>query len=117
MGTQADALFASMLTKLFNKRIEEGVYPDRLKLARVIPIFKGGNQNETTSYRPISILSQINRIFEKLLRDRLYDFLGKKIYKKQFGFQPKHSTEQPILDLKEHIFKNCSKIKSTVSWH
>ena len=105
----AAALFASMLTKLFNKCIEEGVYPDSLKLARVTPVFKGGNKNETTSYRPISILSQINRIFEKLLRDRLFNFLGKKIYKKQFGFQPKHSTEQPILDLKEHILKNCSK--------
>ena len=101
-------LFAPILTKLFNKCIEEGVYPDSLKLARVTPVFKGGNQNETTSYRPISILTQINRVFEKLLRDRLYSFLGKKIYKKQFGFQPKHSTEQPILDLKEHIFKNCS---------
>ena len=102
-------LFVPILTKIFNKCLEEGVYPDSLKLARVIPIFKGGNQNVTTSYRPISILSQINRIFEKLLRDRLYDFLGKKIYKKQFGFQPKHSTEQPVLDLKEHILKNCSK--------
>ena len=43
------------------------------------------------------------------MRDRLYNFLGKKIYKKQFGFQPKHSTEQPVLDLKEHITENCSK--------
>ena len=87
------------------------VYPDSLKLARVTPVFKGGNnnKNETTSYRPISILTQINRIFEKLLRDRLYSFLGKRIYKKQFGFQPKHSTEQPILDLKEHLLEKCSK--------
>ena len=46
----AAALFASMLTKLFNKCIEEGVYPDSLKLARVTPVFKGGNKNETTSY-------------------------------------------------------------------
>ena len=43
-------LFVPILTKIFNKCIEEGVYPDSLKLARVIPIFKGGNQNETTSY-------------------------------------------------------------------
>ena len=57
----------------------------------------------------ISILSYFNLIFEKLLRDRLFDFLGKKIYKKQFGFLPKHSTEQPVLDLKEHILENCSK--------
>ena len=102
-------IIVPILTKLFNICIEKGVYPDSLKLARVMPIFKGGNQNETTSYRPISILTQINRVFEKLLRDRLFDFLGKKIYKKQFGFQPKHSTEQPILDLKEHILQNCSK--------
>ena len=77
-----------------------------------IPPQKGkNNKNETTSYRPISILTQINRIFEKLLRDRLHNFLGNKIYKRQFGFQPKHSTEQPILDLKENILENCSKKK------
>ena len=101
--------FVPLLTKLFNVCINEGIYPDSLKLARVVPVFKDGNKNDVTSYRPISILSQFNRIFEKLLRDRLYNFLGKKIYKKQFGFQPKHSTEQPVLDLKEHIIENCSK--------
>ena len=102
----ASSIIVPILTKIFNKCIAEGVYPDSLKIARVTPIFKGGNnkKNETTSYRPISILTQINRIFEKLLRDRLYEFLGKRIYKKQFGFQPKHSTEQPVLDLKRNIF-------------
>ena len=107
----AKALIVPILTKIFNKCICEGVYPDALKLARVTPVYKEGNtnKNETTSYRPISILTQVNRIFEKLLRDRLYSFLGKQIYHKQFGFQPKHSTEQPILDLKEHILENCSK--------
>ena len=44
-----------------------------------------------------------------MLKDRLYSFLKNKLYKKQFGFQPKHFTEQPVLDLKEHILKNCSK--------
>ena len=81
----------------------------QIALCVVIPVFKGGNKNLTTSYRPISILSQINRIFEKLLRDRLFKFLGKKIYQKQFGFLPKNSTEQPVLDLKEHILDNCNK--------
>jgi hypothetical protein len=60
-------------------------------------------------YRPVSILSQINRIFEKLLRNRLYDFIKDKLYRKQFGFRPKNSTEHPVLDLKEHILENCSK--------
>ena len=39
----------------------------------------------------------------------MYNFLENKLYEKQFGFRPKHSTEHPILDLKEHILKNCSK--------
>ena len=104
-----EPVFVPILTKLFNKCIDLGVYPDCFKVARVVPIFKGGNKNTVTTYRPISILTQFNRIFEKLLKDRLYKFLGKKIYKKQFGFQPKHSTEQPVLDLKEHITENCSK--------
>ena len=104
-----EALFIPILTKLFNKCAETGIYPDCFKIARVTPIFKGGNKNTVTTYKPISILTQFNRIFEKLLKERLYSFLGSKLYKKQFGFQPKHSTEQPVLDLKEHITGNCSK--------
>ena len=103
------AIFIPILTKIFNKCIDEGIYPDSLKIARVTPVFKGGDKNDTSSYRPISILTQFNRIFEKLLRDRLFNFLEKKIYKRQFGFLPKRSTEQPVLDLKEHILENCSK--------
>ena len=89
-----EEIFIPIITHIFNKCLSTGIYPDDLKLARVIPVFKGGSKNAVTTYRPISILTQFNRIFEKLLKDRLYNFLGKKIYKKQFGFQPKHSTEQ-----------------------
>ena len=105
----AEPVFTPILTKVFNKSMAAGIYPDCLKIARVTPVFKGGNKNDTSSYRPISILSQFNRIFEKLLRDRLYKFIENKLYEKQFGFRPKHATEHPILDLKEHILKNCSK--------
>ena len=102
-------LIVPLLTNILNKCMVAGIYPDSLKIARVIPIFKGGNKNDTSSYRPISILTQINRIFEKLLRDRLYEFFKDKLYHKQFGFRPENSTEHPVLDLKENIFENCSK--------
>ena len=98
-----------LLTKLLNKCLVSGIYPDSLKIARVIPIFKGGIKNLIPSYRPISILTQINRIFEKIIRDSLYDFIKDKLYRKQFGFRPKNSTEHPVLDLKENILENCSK--------
>ena len=98
-----------VLTKLFNKCVAEGVYPDFLKIAKVIPIFKGGEINEENSYRPISILTQINKIFEKLLHKRLYSFIAPCLHTKQFGFQPKNSTHHAVLDLKEHVLENCSK--------
>ena len=98
-----------LLTKLFNKCLVAGIYPESLKIARAIPIFKGGIKNLIPSYRPISILTQINRIFEKIIRDSLYDFIKDKLYRKQFGFRPKNSTEHPVLDLKENILENCSK--------
>ena len=98
-----------ILTKLFNMCLMGGIYPDSLKIARVKPIFKGGIKNLIPSYRPISILTQINRIFEKILRDDLYDFVKDKLYQKQFGFRPRNSTEHPVLDMKEIIFENCSK--------
>ena len=81
-------LFVPIITKLFNKCLDTGVYPDKLKIARVIPIFKGGNKNTVTSYRPISILTQFNRIFEKLLKDRLYSFLGKKSIRSSLDSNP-----------------------------
>ena len=106
------ASYTPLLTKLFNACFLEGVYPDQLKVAKVVPIFKGGDKNDVNSYRPISILSQINRIFEKIIYDRLYSFLVEKnniLHKKQFGFQPGHSTEHAMLDMKEHILRNMDK--------
>ena len=104
-----EPILIPVLTKIFNKCVTEGVYPDFLKIAKVIPIFKGGDVNEENSYRPISILTQFNRIFEKLLHKRLYSFISPQLYKKQFGFQPKNSTHHAVLDLKEHVLDNCSK--------
>ena len=75
-------LLTPILTRLFNMCFLGGIYPDSLKIARVKPIFKGGNKNESSLYRPISILTQINRIFEKLIRDRLYDFVKDKLCRK-----------------------------------
>ena len=111
------SILIPILTKLFNKCLLGGIYPDRLKVARVRPIYKGGNKNknDASSYRPISILTQFNRIFEKLIQHRLYEFMKDKLYRKQFGFRPKNSTEHPVLDLKEKVFENCSKTAKSLS--
>ena len=86
--------FAPDLCNLFNSCMNAGIYPDELKIARVIPLFKSGNKNDLSNYRPISLLPVISKIFEKLIHVRLMSFLNKHdvIYEKQFGFRKNHST-------------------------
>ncbi len=109
----APHIFAPILLVIFNKCIEKGYYPDAMKIARVVPIHKGGDTNDVNNYRPISILTQFNRIFERILSQRLLSFFEKYniITSKQFGFLKKHSTEHAILDLKEYILANLDKRK------
>ena len=77
-----------------------------MKIAKVIPIFKNkGDQLLVCNYRPISLLSNINKIFEKLVYSRLYSFsnLHYCIYDLQFGFREKHSTNHALFSLTEMI--------------
>ena len=94
------------LKEIINLSFATGVYPDKLKIAKVIPIFKNkGDQLLVSNYRPISLLSNINKIFEKLVFSRLYSFLTLHncIYDLQFGFRAKHSTNHALLSLTEMI--------------
>lgn len=83
---------APVLARLFNQCVFSGHFPDEFKLARVVPIFKGGDQRLAVNYRPISILPSLSKIFEMIIYDRLKSFIDKFniINCKQFGFQ-KHS--------------------------
>ena len=79
---------------------------ENLKISKVIPVFKDkGNYLECNNYRPISLLSNINKIIEQLMHERLYSFLSKHkcIYDRQFGFRSRHSTNHALLDLTEDI--------------
>ena len=65
---------APIISKLINLAFE-GVYPSCLKLTKVLPIFKSGSKTVPGNYRPISLLSNINKIIEKAIYSRLYSFL------------------------------------------
>ena len=73
----ANPVISVYLSHLFNLCITTGVFPDSLKIAEVIPIFKKGNTDKPTNYRPIFLLSQFNKIFEKLIYNRIYSYLEK----------------------------------------
>ena len=93
------------LVIIINKSFESGIFPDALKLTKVIPIFKSGSKLDMNNYRPISLLSTFSKIFEKLMHLRLYKFLenNKVIYQSQFGFQKNKSTKHSFIEIVESI--------------
>ena len=81
-------------TDLFNLFFMTGVFPSVLKTAKVVPVFKNDSKLDYSNYHPISLLSNIEKILEKLMYKRLYTFLNKNnvIYNLQFGFRQQYST-------------------------
>lgn len=88
-----------ILSILFNKCVDRGIYPKILKVARIAPIFKAGNKLLVANYRPVSILSTLNKIFEKCIYKRLDNFLShcNIISENQFGFMKSRDTQQAAL--------------------
>jgi hypothetical protein len=93
------------LANIFNNSFLNGICPDFLKISIVIPIYKKESKLIVSNYRPISLLSNINKILEKLMFTRLYSFLesNKCIYNFQFGFRQKHSTNHALLSMTQEI--------------
>ena len=101
---------------IFNLSLTQGVFPEKLKIARVTPIFKSGDETLLNNYRPISVLPCFSKLLERIMYNRLYSFLQENnlLYEKQFGFQASHSTEHAIIDLLNQIYESFNKNEFTV---
>lgn len=88
-----------ILTQIFNCSLHSGIFPDDWKKARVSPIYKNGEKEECGNYRPISVLSVVSKLFEKLVCDQLNNYLKKNdvITKYQSGFREGNSTVSSLL--------------------
>ena len=97
--------------------VKGGIFPDCYKIAQVIPLFKGGDKEDSNCYRPISLLPTISKIFEKLLASRLINFFTKYkvLSKDQFGFRAKFSMEYAIVDIYDKLVKNLDEGLSSCS--
>ena len=91
--------------------LSTGSFPDRLKLSEVKPIFKKGEKNDPSNYRPISIPTSFSKIFEKIIYNRLYKHINKNeiLAKEQFGFQHKSSMELASYILTHNILLALNK--------
>ena len=72
----SDGRACKPLASIINLSFATGIHPDKLKIARVTPILKKGSKLEISNYRPISLLSNLNQIFEKVMYSRVYDFIN-----------------------------------------
>ena len=109
-------IVAAPIAKLVNNSITEGKFPDVLKRAKIVPIFKGGNSKAMSNYRPIAILPTLSKIFEKCIAYRLLNFLLKfnLISARQYGFLKGRSTEHAFIGLIKYVYKNLNE-KNTAS--
>ena len=83
------------LVSIFNNSLTQGIFPKGMKHSEIVPLFKSGLKNQTTNYRPISLLIIILKILEKIMYSRVYDFLNEnQIYRSQYGFRKYHSCEK-----------------------
>ena len=105
------------LCNVFNLSIATGVFPDCWKIARVAPIFKSGQSDDRSNYRPISVLPFLSRVFEKLVFNQLYEYLDKNklIYYKQSGFRSLHSAVTCLLKSTNDWYVNMDKGRFTAT--
>ena len=68
--------FTGILTKIINRSFSKGVFTQQLKTARVVPIFKKGSETDVGNYKHILLLSSFSKIYEKLMYNRIMDFLN-----------------------------------------
>ena len=96
-------LVAVPLCRIINFSFSQGIFPDMLKIAKVIALFKAGSMEEMNNYRPISLLPVFDKIIEKLMHKQLYSFLEVHniLFKNQFGFRKKCSTAHSLIEITE----------------
>ena len=110
-------LLAQPLTLLLNQSFEQGIFPNRLKLAHVIPLYKKGAKSDPNNYRPISLLNIFSKIFEKVMKKKFIAFIDSNhiLTSAQFGFQKNISTEDALSIFSKNIYKQLNKSNSVLS--
>ena len=110
-----DSLFiiAFYITIIVNTSIVTNIYPSSWKYPHVIPAFKGGDSEDISNYRPISLLPVISKVLEKIISSQLTTYLeaNKLLSKSQHGFRPKLSTETALLRISDRIYHNIDNKK------
>jgi len=111
--------FCDLTFDLINDTITNGVFPEVLKIAKVIPVYKKGDKTNMNNYRPISLLPVLSKVVEKILNKQITSKLDEYhlIDDNQYGFRSEHSTEDAVMKFVDHIERILPNNKFVVSIH
>ena len=111
----AAKVIAAPLAQLFDYVFYLGIFPASLKIDKIIPIYKSGDKSDVSYYRPISILSPISKILEKLIHVRSINFFNKHsvLLLTQYGFRDNHSTSHILTGVLTSLYDNINNKKYT----
>ena len=106
------------LMHICNMSLTEGVFPDSLKVANVITLYKSDDPMYFNHYRPVSLLCMLSKVFEKIMYDRLLNFVNKYdlLYAHQYGFRKNRSTYMALLSLIDNLTNPCLRKWGVCSW-
>ena len=98
------------LAHLLNLSFKSGYIPTCLKTAVIKPIFKKGENDNFTNFRPISLLSSFSKLLEKVATNQIMKYLKKfkLLYEHQYGFRSGYNTEQPVIQLLDKIYNHMN---------
>ena len=104
-------IISKPLTLIINQCLETGIFPSKLKVAKVIPILKRGDETIFDNYRPISILPAISKVFERIIFNQIHNYfhVNDLYFCSQYGFRKEHSTELAVLELVDRITQHLDK--------
>ena len=107
---------APVIQHLVQASLTEGIFPTKLKCAKVIPLHKSGSRSEISNYRPISLLSCFSKIYERAMQVRLIKFLDThdRIFASQYGFRSGHSCEHALLEAQSRISRALDKKETAI---
>ena len=105
------------LSLIINQSLNTGIFPDKLKLAKVLPLFKKNDACILDNYRPISLLPAISKIFERVVFCQIYSYFNNEnlLYVSQYGFRKEHSTETACLEFLDRIMMDLDNGKTPIS--
>ena len=105
------------LLLIINQSLSQGKFPDKLKLAKVTPIHKKDDIHKFDNYRPVSVLSSVSKVFEKVIFNQLYKYFqdNSLFHTSQYGFRSNHSTELAALEFLDRVMNEMDKGQTPLS--